>query len=170
MDSTLSSLGFPRKTIGINVTQIGLDEVRSVISCAWLKFQAAFDYTIGCIWIPANYGRPSSVRCFHSGAFRCMCMIPRGADSAIALIVSATLKWRWCRSVFAILLCSFPVMIHPKHFPCQPTILSFNFYLTTWFTVPEPGRLPDTRHVGHPGASIIQLIFSFKIYDFLRAF
>ena len=28
MDSTLSSLGFPRKTIGINVTQIGLDEVR----------------------------------------------------------------------------------------------------------------------------------------------
>lgn len=34
MDSTLSSLGFPRKTIGINVTQIGLDEVRSVISCA----------------------------------------------------------------------------------------------------------------------------------------
>jgi hypothetical protein len=33
MDSTLSSLGFPRKTIGINVTQIGLDEVRTVISC-----------------------------------------------------------------------------------------------------------------------------------------
>jgi hypothetical protein len=27
MDSTLQSLGLPRKTIGINVTQIGLDEV-----------------------------------------------------------------------------------------------------------------------------------------------
>lgn len=28
MDSTLQGLGLPRKTIGINVTQIGLDDVR----------------------------------------------------------------------------------------------------------------------------------------------
>jgi hypothetical protein len=32
MDSTLQSLGLPRKTIGINVTQIGLDEVSVLIA------------------------------------------------------------------------------------------------------------------------------------------
>ena len=31
MDSTLKSLGFPRKTIGINVTQIGLDDVNAFL-------------------------------------------------------------------------------------------------------------------------------------------
>jgi hypothetical protein len=32
MDSMLQSFGLPRKTIGINVTQIGLDEVRVLIA------------------------------------------------------------------------------------------------------------------------------------------
>jgi hypothetical protein len=43
MDSTLKSLGFPRKTIGINVTQIGLDDVN-----AFLQFFEATTLTVFC--------------------------------------------------------------------------------------------------------------------------
>jgi hypothetical protein len=49
MDSTLSSLGFPRKTIGINVTQIGLDEVRTFVSCDSFQSEAACDHNVGSI-------------------------------------------------------------------------------------------------------------------------
>jgi hypothetical protein len=64
MDSTLQSLGLPRKTIGINVTQIGFDEVSiffQFIFCFWGILDRALS---GGGRVSSKSGRPSPVRFF----------------------------------------------------------------------------------------------------------
>ena len=61
MDSTLQSLGLPRKTIGINVTQIGLDDVRVAATALTSLQRCAVTTCVGRIRIPADSRRPSAV-------------------------------------------------------------------------------------------------------------
>jgi hypothetical protein len=61
MDSTLQSLGLPRKTIGINVTQIGLDDVRASPTALTSLQRCAVTTCLGRIRIPADSRRPSAV-------------------------------------------------------------------------------------------------------------
>ena len=61
MDSTLQGLGLPRKTIGINVTQIGLDDVRAPPTSLMLVLCCAVTNWVGRIRVPADSGRPSAV-------------------------------------------------------------------------------------------------------------
>ena len=61
MDSMLQSLGLPRKTIGINVTQIGLDDVRVAATALTSLQRCAVTTCAGRIRIPADARRPSAV-------------------------------------------------------------------------------------------------------------
>ena len=114
MDSTLKSLGFPRKTIGINVTQIGLDDVRQsfFFNSLFLNWRSTLDLTAltGGSGISSDDGRPSSVisKLLLCNGRMPVCASLPGTGSAIASIVSAISRWRWCRFVDIIVsLCAF---------------------------------------------------------------
>jgi hypothetical protein len=97
MDSMLQSFGLPRKTIGINVTQIGLDEVRVFIAQVRAPSYLHLTTFAGGVGVSADSGRPSAVRtCVPSATLSSLITIIR-AGSAIESTASAILKWRWCR-------------------------------------------------------------------------
>ncbi len=64
MDSVLQSFGLPRKTIGMNVTQIGLDDVRLFKSV--LNPHLHLTAFAGGVGVSADSGRPSAVRTVQS--------------------------------------------------------------------------------------------------------
>jgi len=137
MDSTLKSLGFPRKTIGINVTQIGLDDVRQsfFFNSLFLNWRSTLDLTAltGGSGISSDDGRPSSVisKLLLCNGRMPVCASLPGTGSAIASIVSAISRWRWCRFVDIIVsLCAFHSSRIETNDCCGPPSFSFTLELS----------------------------------------
>jgi hypothetical protein len=96
MDSTLQSLGLPRKTIGINVTQIGLDDVRrshrSHVAAALCSNYLCRAHPNSCRPLTTIRSEPRRLDL----VFACLALRVASHTAVLATesIVSAILKWK----------------------------------------------------------------------------